>query len=70
MFEGMLEVDVVLEAVDFLNFALLENSQSEKESKEPTLSKKRKSKKQTFIENIINNRATSNKCEYEREMKT
>jgi hypothetical protein len=45
MLEGMLEVDVVLEAVDFLHFALLENSRSEKESKEPTHSKKRKSTK-------------------------
>jgi hypothetical protein len=38
--DGMLEVDVVLEAVDFLNLALLQNNRSKVESKEPTLSKK------------------------------
>jgi len=44
----MLEVDVVLEAVDFLHLALLQNNRSKVESKEPTLSKKAEMHKRIF----------------------
>ena len=40
MLNGILEVDDVIEAVDFLNLALLQNNRSKVENKEPTLSKK------------------------------
>jgi len=46
--DGMLEVDVVLEAVDFLHLALLENNRSKVERKEPTLSKKAEMHKRIF----------------------